>query len=110
MTDGFLNKLKTVIDTLPYIIVIDDTLILHAHLPNVSSLQQIEANPKKHLHKLIWSRNTKPQKITIPGINRVYCGHSIVTEPTEKNGIINIDTSAFLTYYGAKGKLTVREL
>jgi serine/threonine protein phosphatase 1 len=110
MTESFLNKLKIVIDTLPFIIVIDDIIILHAKLPYVGSLHQIEANPKKHLHKLIWSRNTKPQKITIPGINRVYCGHSIVAEPMEENGIINIDTGAFLTYYGAKGKLTVREL
>jgi hypothetical protein len=27
-----------------------------------------------------------------------------------KNGIINIDTGAFLPYYGEKGKLTVREM
>jgi hypothetical protein len=31
-------------------------------------------------------------------------------EPVEQNGIINIDTGAFLTYYGLHGKLTVREM
>jgi serine/threonine protein phosphatase 1 len=110
MSDAYLVKLKKAIDKLPFIIVIDDTIILHAQLPHVGSLQQIEANPEKHLHKLIWSRNKKPQKITIPGISRVYCGHSMVAEPVEENGIINIDTGAFLTYYGANGKLTLREL
>ncbi|GHU04599.1 serine/threonine protein phosphatase [Betaproteobacteria bacterium] len=110
MPEYFLKELKTVIDTLPYIIVIDDTLILHAQLPPVISLQKIENNPEKYLHKLIWSRNEKPQKINIPGISRVYCGHTIVEEPIEQNGIINIDTGAFLTFYGKKGKLTVQEI
>jgi serine/threonine protein phosphatase 1 len=39
MPDSFLAKLKKTIDKLPFIIVIDDTLILHAKLPHVTSLQ-----------------------------------------------------------------------
>jgi hypothetical protein len=110
MPEDFLNKLKNVIDTLLYIIVIDDRLILHAQLPKVTSLQKIEDHLERYLHNIIWGRKPDPPKIKIEGINRVYCGHTIVTEPVEQNGIINIDTGAFLPYHGEKGKLTVREM
>ncbi|GHT55832.1 serine/threonine protein phosphatase [Endomicrobiia bacterium] len=106
----YIAKLAKAVDTLPLIIKVDDTLILHSCLPDVDSLEEIENNPEKYLEKIIWYRGRYPEKIRIPGIKRVYCGHTFVDEPEDCNGMINIDTGAFLRYQGFQGKLTVVEL
>jgi hypothetical protein len=105
----YIAKLAKAVDKLPLIIKVDDTLILHSCLPDVDSLKPIENDPEKYLDKILWYRGKAPEKIRIPGIKRVYCGHTFVDEVEEHNGMINIDTGAFLRYQGSRGKLTVVE-
>ncbi|MDR3335685.1 MAG: metallophosphoesterase [Treponema sp.] len=106
----YLAELAKAVAGLPLIIKVDTTLILHARLPDVVSLEAIEINPYPYLDTIFWYRGEFPDRITIPGITRVYCGHTPLDEPEEHNGTINIDTGAFLRYWGERGKLTVREL
>jgi hypothetical protein len=107
---SYLTKLEKALEALPLIIKIDDTLILHAGLPNVDSLAEIESYPEKYLDTILWSRSDLLMNIHIPGIKRVYCGHNFVPEPIEYNGFINIDTGAFRRYWKSTGKLTVVEV
>jgi serine/threonine protein phosphatase 1 len=106
---SYLAELGKALLKLPLIIVVGDNLIVHACLPEVDSLEAIEREPEKYLHTLLWYRGNFSGKI-IPGIKRVYCGHSIISAPEERNGFMNIDTGAFLRYMGEEGKLTVRRL
>jgi len=102
--------LRKAIDDLPLIIQVDDTIIVHAALPAVESLEDIEKNPTIYLETALWHREAYPP-ILIPGINRVFVGHSIVNEPTQYGKIINIDTGVCRKYRGSKeGKLTIMEM
>jgi serine/threonine protein phosphatase 1 len=107
---AYLSKLAHTVSRLPLIIQVEDVLVLHACLPDVDSLEEIERNPDVYRDTIIWYRGKPPQAIRIPGISKVYCGHNIVDKIEEHNGMINIDTGAFLRYHGAQGKLTVVRL
>ena len=106
----YLTKLARAAIKLPFIIAVGDTLILHACLPDVPSLETIEQNPDGYINTILWHRGKMPDRIGVPGIRRVYCGHSVIYKAEERNGFINIDTGAFLRHHGSEGKLTVREL
>jgi len=103
--DLLLNK----ISRLPLIIRVDNTIITHAALPEVQNLEEIADNPAAYIDMILWYRGKYPS-VKIPGINRVYVGHSIVDKPKQSGKYINIDTGAFLKYWGREGKLTVLEL
>jgi hypothetical protein len=108
-TYSFIAKLAQAVEKLPLIIKLDDTLILHAMLPEVTSLEEIEQDPETYIDTIIWYRGPTGT-IQIPGIKRVYCGHTPIKEPEDCNGFINIDTGAFIRYQGTEGKLTMIEL
>jgi serine/threonine protein phosphatase 1 len=94
---------------LPLIIHVGDSIIIHAALPAVNSLNVIEKKQNKYLETILWHRGTYPS-ILLPDINQVYVGHTIVSEPTRHGIVRNIDTGAFLNYWGREGKLTVFEI
>ncbi|MDR1315290.1 MAG: metallophosphoesterase [Spirochaetales bacterium] len=106
----YLAQLARAVVALPLIIVVGENLIVHACLPDVSSLEEIEQDPDKYIQTILWYRGRYPDKIGIPGIRRVYCGHSITSKVRDRNGFINIDTGAFLHYMDEEGELTVVEL
>jgi serine/threonine protein phosphatase 1 len=107
---SYLAKLARAVIKLPLIIVVGDNLIVHAGLPDAASLDAIKAEPDKYREALLWRRGKPPDKIMIPGVRHVYCGHTIIDEVETHKGFTNLDTGAFLRYWGEKGKLTVREL
>lgn len=110
-TPAYLAALWEAVRDLPLIIQVEDALILHARLPAVDSLEAISADPDRYAHTLLWRREGLPQDITIPGITRIYCGHTIVPEPVAYKGTLNIDTGAFLAHWeGYSGKLTILPL
>ena len=94
------------IDKLPLIIQVGDIIIAHASLPAVNSLEEIEKNPSEYIDTILWHRG-KYLPVTIPGISMVYVGHSIKDKPVKQGKITNIDTGAFLKYWGRQGKLTI---
>jgi serine/threonine protein phosphatase 1 len=106
----FLAKLAQAVIKLPLIIVAADNLIVHACLPDTASLQAIIDEPDRYSKTILWYRGRLPDKITIPGIKHVYCGHTITGKVEERNGFTNLDTGAFLRYRGEEGTLTVRPL
>ena len=87
----------------------DNTIITHAALPEVQSLEEIADNPAAFIDMILWYRG-KYLPVKIPGINRVYVGHSIVDKPKQNGKYMNIDTGVFLKYWGQEGKLTILEL
>lgn len=97
------------IDELPLIIQVGDVIIAHAALPAVPNLEEIENNPDKYIDTILWHREAYPP-VTIPGINKVYVGHSIVIDPIEDGKYMNIDTGIVKTYYKKHGKLTILEI
>ena len=106
----YLTNLAKAVIKLPFVIVVGDILILHACLPDVASLKSIEQNLDEYIDTLLWHRGKMPDEIRVPGIRRVYYGHTPVAKVGEHNGFINIDTGAFLRYGGMVGKLTVKEI
>ena len=100
------KAIQAAIDKLPLIIQVDDVIIAHAVLPDVESLEEIEKSPETYLETILWERDAYPS-VRIPGINRVYVGHSIVNEPKQYGKTIDIDTGAFLKYWKREGKLTI---
>ena len=106
----FLIKLAQAVIKLPLIITVDDTLIVHACLPDVYSLETIEHSPDTYINTILWHRGRIPDRVSVPGIRRVYCGHSIISKVEEHGGFLNIDTGAFLRSYGEEGHLTVIQL
>jgi len=110
-----IKKLFQAFDKLPLIIQVGDVIIAHAALPAVKSLEDIEIDPHNYLETVLWERERKRKNIPavlIPGISKVYVGHTIVTEPTTYGITTNIDTGAFLRYSnrGIKGELTILEI
>jgi serine/threonine protein phosphatase 1 len=106
----YLTRLAKAVAKLPLVIVVGENLIVHACLPDVDSLEAIEQNPDAYMQTILWHRGKYPDKIRIPGVKHVYCGHSIISKPKKHNRFTNIDTGAFLQYMGAEGCLTVMEL
>jgi serine/threonine protein phosphatase 1 len=105
-----IKKLFQVVDKLPLVIQVGDVIIAHAAVPAVQSLKDIETNPYKYLETILWERKSF-SPIFIPGISKIYVGHTIVTEPTVYGITTNIDTGAFMKYRERiKGKLTVLEI
>jgi serine/threonine protein phosphatase 1 len=109
LSDEKRTALLDAVERLPLIIKVGKTIIAHAALPDVESLEDIERNTDKYLHTILWHRGEYPD-LLIPGITRVYVGHNIVKEPCQYERIINIDTGAFLKYRKKEGKLTVLEI
>jgi len=106
------DKIETMLeamDKLPLIIQVGDIIIAHAVLPPVESLEEIEENPATYMKTVLWFRGDYPS-VKIPGISKVYVGHSIIKNPEQTGKHINIDTGAFLKYRGREGKLTVLEI
>ena len=106
------EKSKAMLDSikkLPLIIRIEDIIITHAALPQAESLEEIEINLRKYMDTMLWFRGKYPP-VKIPGINKIYVGHSIVKRPEQSGQYMNIDTGAFLKYRGKEGKLTIVEL
>jgi serine/threonine protein phosphatase 1 len=93
-----LKEFTQEIEKLPLIIKVGDILILHARLPNVTSLEEIECRPETYKELILWDRRKPLSRIPIPGISKVYCGHSIVSEAVEVGGTRNIDTGCCLKY------------
>ena len=110
-----IKKLFQAIDKLPLIIQVGDVIIAHAALPAVHSLEDIEIDPYNYLETILWERERRRKNIPpviIPGISKVYVGHTIVTEPTVYGITTNIDTGAYLRYSNLriKGELTILEI
>jgi serine/threonine protein phosphatase 1 len=103
------NALLEAIDNLPLIIQVDDTIIVHAALPAVESLEEIEKNPPLYFETALWHREVYPP-VLIPGTNRVFVGHTIVEKPTQYDKVINIDTGINRIYRGKSGELTIMEI
>ena len=97
------------VDKLPLVIQVGSTLIAHAAIPPVESLEEIEKDPFEYLETIVWHREVYPPLI-IPGITSVFVGHNIVDKPARHGKITNLDTGAFLEYWRKEGNLTVIEL
>jgi serine/threonine protein phosphatase 1 len=107
----FREKLfHAILDNIPLIIQVRNTLIVHAALPDVKSLRVIEQFPSRFIDEILWARHKIPGNIKIQGIQKIFVGHSIVEEPKTWGKITNIDTGAFLVEYGEEGKLTMLEM
>jgi len=106
MEPGKAYNMLAAIDKLPLIIQVGDIIIAHASLPVVNSLEEIEKNPLRYIDTILWHRG-KYLPVTIPGISMVYVGHSIIARPAKHGKTTNIDTGAFLKYWGRQGKLTI---
>jgi serine/threonine protein phosphatase 1 len=108
---AYKKRLYQTVDKLPLIIQLGDVIIVHATLPILHSLKDIEIAPRKYIETVLWERENIPP-VAIPGISKVFVGHTIVTEPTTYGITTNIDTGAFLRYSnrGIKGKLTIVEV
>ncbi|MDR2509025.1 MAG: metallophosphoesterase [Spirochaetaceae bacterium] len=105
----YLRQLCEEIKKLPLVIKINSAVILHAALPDITNLEEIESYSEEQLETILWERG-KPRSPHVAGIDRVYCGHTIVDDVEEINGIVNLDTGCFLKYYGEPGKLTMLPL
>jgi serine/threonine protein phosphatase 1 len=103
------NALLEAIDNLPLIIQVDDVIIVHAVLPAVESLTEIEKKPFIYLETALWERDHYPP-VLIPGIRRVFVGHTIVNKPTQYEKYLNIDTGVYRKYKGKEGELTILEI
>jgi serine/threonine protein phosphatase 1 len=103
------EALRAAIDELPLLIRVGAVILAHAALPAVGSLEAIEESPFDYLDTVLWHRGAYPA-VRIPGINRVYVGHTITPYLHERGKILNIDTGAFLKYYGREGKLTIKKI
>ncbi|MCL2608357.1 MAG: metallophosphoesterase [Treponema sp.] len=103
------REIREEANSLPLVIRVGNILIAHAALPEVENLEEIEENPAEYLGTMTWLRGPYPA-MRIPGIERVYVGHSIVGEPLESGKYLNVDTGAFLKYWGKKGMLTILEI
>jgi hypothetical protein len=97
------------IDCLPLIIQVGNVIVVHAALPAVESLETIEKTPEDYLETALWHRGDYPP-LRIPGIEAVYVGHTITPLPYVSGKITNIDTGAFLKYWGREGKLTLKKI
>jgi len=106
---GELDALLKAVEKLPLVIRVGDVLITHAALPPVKSLEEIERNPASFMKTILWFRGNYPP-VKIPGISKVYVGHTIIENPQQIGKYINIDTGAFLKHWEKKGKLTILEL
>ena len=108
---AYKKRLYQAVEKLPLIIQVEDVIIAHAALPAVKSIKDIEIAPRKYIETILWERENIPP-VTIPGISKVYVGHTIVTEPTDYGITTNIDTGAYLKYSKReiKGKLTIVEI
>jgi len=104
-----LNAILEAVGKLPLVIKLGNTIITHAALPPVESLEEIERNPVAFMKTILWFRGDYPP-VKIPGISKVYVGHSIIRNPKQTGKYINIDTGAFLKYWENEGSLTIMEL
>jgi hypothetical protein len=109
MEPGKSDAMLAAIDNLPLIIQVGDVVIAHAALPAVESLEIIEKNPADYLETVLWHRGKYPP-LLIPGIESVYVGHTITPLPYMSGKITNIDTGAFLKYWGKQGNLTIKKI
>ncbi|MDH3326418.1 MAG: hypothetical protein OEM38_06855, partial [Gammaproteobacteria bacterium] len=119
VSDDLLNRLADVYKTLPYAIEIETKNgivgVLHADMPSHLSWPQLTTGlsssglKPKELQTLLWSRDSyrsfrrareHPEIMKepeIPGIYRVYVGHSIVNTPCLYGNMMFIDTGAYVT-------------
>ena len=95
---------------LPLVIQVGDAVVLHAAMPEVESLDEIEDDPGLYENTILWFRDDEYPEVRIPGVNRVFVGHTIVGQPMEDGKHINIDTGAFFRHWGSAGKLTIMEI
>jgi len=100
------KAMLSAISKLPLVIQVGDVIIVHAALPDIESLKEIERDPVSYMDTILWVRGEYPP-LDIPGISKVYVGHSIVGKPKQNGKYINIDTGAFRKHWGKEGKLTL---
>jgi serine/threonine protein phosphatase 1 len=103
------DAMLAAIDELPLIIQVDDVIITHAVLPAVNSLEEIEKDYTEYITPILWERKEYPP-VLIPGIHRVYVGHTPVSEPIQLGQHYLIDTWAWRKYKDGNGKLTILEI
>lgn len=84
--------------------------IVHADLPAEYDwpgfLQRLQAGDNNAINTALWSRQrAKMWRMVgrVPGVEDVYCGHTIVAQPLSAGNVHFIDTGA---YHPAYGKLT----
>jgi serine/threonine protein phosphatase 1 len=99
------RKIFSAIDSLPLIIQVGEAVIVHAALPAVKSLEEIEKAPFDFFDTALWHRDSYPP-VLIPGIKAVYVGHTPVEKPVRDGKVINIDTGAVFR----NGRLTILEI
>lgn len=109
-----LYKIYFEFSKLPYMIKIGDVAILHAEVPlyidEFSDLvAKIENMHIETLESLLWGRMRIERNIDkkVDGINKIYCGHSIVQEADDYSNHRMIDVGA---YRSKSGKLQIEKI
>jgi len=97
------NCIRCTTNTPPYIIQIGDIGIVHAEVPLFINGwdELLEKTEKQHIDTLIsllWGRKRIERDVNknISGIEKIYCGHSIVQEQDNYANHRFIDTGAYL--------------
>ena len=103
------DAIQATVQKLPLVIRVGNAIVVHAALPAVESLGEIEKDPAPYTETILWFRGRYPA-VNVPGIERIYAGHSILEKPERTGKYVNIDTGAFLRHWGERGKLTVLEI
>jgi hypothetical protein len=106
---GRVDAMLAEMDNIPLIIKVGGVVIAHAAIPAVESLEIIENDPFAYLTTVLWHRGEYPP-IFVPEIEAIYVGHTITLLPYVSGKITNIDTGAFLKYWGKEGKLTIKKM
>lgn len=104
---AFRHEYADLISKLPLAIKVGEIVILHSLVPIVSSIEELKQNIEKYREFILWERN--------PGYEptadfTVIAGHTIVKVPAWQGCVLDIDTGAFLRYWGRSGHLTIKEL
>lgn len=94
---------------LPLIIQVGNYLVLHSLFPKVEDVAQAESSLEDFREYILWERDRR-WNLRVKDIDLIYAGHTIVKEPTRMGCILDIDTGAFLKYWGQQTSLTVLEL
>jgi len=112
------NRWKEALSALPVLIEVETLAglvgIVHADLPKGVSWQQftglIQENNPTALTRALKSRFRVSSRLCefVPGVHRIYCGHSLVPEPRLQGNVWCMDTGAYLG--DNRGSLTLMEV
>lgn len=125
--DALIERMVEIYEGLPYVIEVETVHgkvgITHADVPEIENWEEFTTAlergkcSEKQLQALLWSRSSYrklrmaklypgsyiPEKI--PGVHRVYVGHSIVARPTIFGSLCFVDTGAY-----ANGQLSTVDI